>query len=43
MDDTTTTDVTADGYEAPVLTEYGSITEWTHGAFAEAVNVSVIF
>lgn len=32
----------SDGYEMPQLTEYGSIEEWTKGAYAEAINISVI-
>jgi hypothetical protein len=44
MDDAKSTDLTVgDGYEAPVLTEFGSIEEWTKGRYAEAINVSVIF
>jgi hypothetical protein len=31
-----------DGYEAPALTEYGSIEEWTKGAYAEVINLSVV-
>ncbi|HUR79006.1 MAG TPA: lasso RiPP family leader peptide-containing protein [Acidimicrobiales bacterium] len=42
MDDAQGTDLRADdGYEAPDLTEYGSIEEWTKGRYAEAVNVSI--
>ena len=43
MDDATSTDRTAsDGYEAPELSEFGSIEEWTKGRYAEAINVSII-
>jgi len=31
-----------DGYEAPALTEFGSIEEWTKGMYAEAINLSVV-
>ena len=31
-----------DGYEAPALSEYGSIEEWTKGVYAEAINLSVV-
>ena len=33
---------TDDGYEAPLLSEYGSIEEWTKGAMAEVINISLI-
>lgn len=36
------TESAADGYEAPELTEFGSIEEWTKGQYAEAINLSVI-
>ena len=31
-----------DGYEAPALTEFGSIEEWTKGSYAEVINLSVV-
>ena len=31
-----------DGYEAPALTEFGSIEEWTKGMYAEVINLSVV-
>ncbi len=34
--------VTDDGYEAPELSDYGSIEEWTKGQYAQVINVSVI-
>jgi hypothetical protein len=36
------TNLSNDGYEAPALSEYGSIEEWTKGVYAEAINLSVI-
>ena len=36
------TNLSNDGYEAPELTEYGSIEEWTKGLYAEAINLSVV-
>lgn len=41
MDDNTF-EVAADGYTPPALTEYGTIEERTQGAYAEAINVSII-
>lgn len=40
MDDTK--NLSPDGYEAPALTEYGSIEEWTKGMYAETINLSVV-
>ena len=31
-----------DEYEAPELTEYGTIQEWTQGARAQLVEISII-
>ena len=43
MADVTNTDLDkSDAYEAPELTEYGSIEEWTKGLYAEAINVSIV-
>ena len=36
------THLSHDGYEAPELTEYGSIEEWTKGMYAETINLSVV-
>lgn len=43
MDDAKSAELVGDGYETPKLTEYGSIEEWTKGAYAEPINVSIIF
>lgn len=39
---TTNVAVSDDGYEAPQLSEYGSIEEWTQGRQAEAIEISLI-
>jgi len=35
-------EVATDAYEAPALTEYGAIEEWTRGTRAAIVSVSVV-
>ncbi len=42
MHDAATTAVSDDGYEAPELSEFGSIEEWTKGAYAQLVDISII-
>lgn len=44
MNDAITTNqpVRDDGYEAPELSDFGSIEQWTKGSFAEAVNISLV-
>lgn len=42
MNDATITNVSDDGYEAPELSEFGSIEEWTKGSYAQIVDLSII-
>jgi hypothetical protein len=39
---TTNVAVSDDGYEAPQLSEFGSIEEWTKGRQAEVIQISLI-